>query len=150
MSRILVIAMVAALALSACGDGATSETSQDIDPGLPPTGTAPADWPEGSLDVTTADVVERPGEPRRVDLQVAGDLPNPCHIPVWDITEADGTITVDLRSASDPDLTCTQVLQPFDITIPLEAESAETELVVLEAPSGEYQFDLEFPGPTEP
>lgn len=150
MSRSFVVALVAALAFAACGDGTSSETSQDIDPGLPPTGTAPADWPEGTLDVTTADVVERPGEPGRVDLQVAGDLPNPCHIPVWDITEADGMLMVDLRSAADPDQTCTQVLQPFDITIPLEADDPDTELVVLESPSGQYQFDLEIPGSTAP
>lgn len=139
----LTLLLVAALVLAACGGGGSSQVSQDIDPGLPPTGTAPADWPEGDLTVEDADLVERSGEPGRVDLVITGDLPNPCHIPVWDIEESDRAITVDLRSAEDPDQVCAQVLQPFEITIPLESDRPDTDLVVLQAPNATYQFDLD-------
>lgn len=136
-----------ALVFAACGGGGTSQVSQDIDPGLPPTGTAPAGWPEGELTVETAELAES-DELGRIDLLVTGDLPNPCHIPVWDIEEAEQAITVDLRSAEDPDQVCAQVLQPFEITIPLESDRPDTERVVLRAPDGEYQFDVDLTSST--
>lgn len=142
------VALLLALVLAACGDGGSSRVSQDIDPGLPPTGTAPADWPEGGLTVETADLVERSGEPGRVDLVIKGDLPDACHIPVWDIGEAGEALTVDLRSATDPNQVCAQPLQPFEITIPLESARPDTTLVVLRTPSSEYQFDVDLSGPS--
>lgn len=140
------LVLLLALALAACGGGGTSETFQDIDPGLPPTGTAPAGWPVGTLTVENAELVERSGEAGRLDLVITGDLPDPCHMPVWEIEEADQALTVNLRSAADPDQVCAQVLQPFEITIPLEADMPDTMLVILRSPSAEYQFDVDLSG----
>lgn len=140
------LALLLALVLAACGGGGTSETFQDIDPDLPPTGTAPADWPAGTLTIEDAELVERSGEAGRIDLVITGDLPDPCHIPVWEIEEANQALTVNLRSAADPDQVCTAVLQPFEITIPLEPDMPDTHLVVLRSPSAEYQFDVDLSG----
>lgn len=140
------LALLLVFILAACGGGGASETSQAINPGLPPTGTAPAGWPEGDLTVEYAELVERSGEPGRVDLAITGDLPDPCHIPVWEIEESDRELTVDLRSATDPDQVCAAVLQPFEITIPLESDLPGTHLVILRVHGAEYQFDLDLTG----
>lgn len=142
------LALLLALVLVACGGGATSETFQDIDPDLPPAGTAPAGWPVGTLTVGDAELVEGSGEAGRLDLVITGDLPDPCHIPVWGIEEADQALTVNLRSAADPDQVCAQVLQPFEIKIPLETDMPDTMLVILRSPSAEYQFDVDLSSPS--
>lgn len=142
------LALLLALVLAACGGGGTSETFQDIDPDLPPTGTAPADWPAGTLTIEDAELVERSGEAGHFDLVITGDLPDPCHIPVWEIEEANQALTVDLRSARDPDQVCAQVLQPFEITIPLESDMPDTTLVILRSPGAEYQFDVDLSSPS--
>ena len=57
--------------------------------------------------------------PVQVRLVVRGALPTPCHEAVWEIEELGDAISVSLWSEADPELPCAQVLEPFEIAIPL-------------------------------
>jgi hypothetical protein len=59
--------------------------------------------------------------PVQLVLYVEGDLPTPCHELVWEVGAADseGRIEVDLYSEADPDVACIQVLEEFEVRIPL-------------------------------
>ncbi len=58
------------------------------------------------------------------DYQVAlrGSLPTPCHSLRVQIKPPDeqNNIYIEVYSVSDPNMVCTQVLQPFDVTVPLK------------------------------
>jgi hypothetical protein len=71
------------------------------------------------------------GFPVQVALQVTGNLPTPCHRPVWDVEDDGTTMAVRLVSVTEPDVLCAQVLEPFDITIPLGDFESGTRVVTL-------------------
>jgi hypothetical protein len=59
--------------------------------------------------------------PVQVRLRVKGNLPTPCHVLQWEVSEPDeqGRISVELYAATEPDRICIQVLEPFEAQIPL-------------------------------
>lgn len=59
--------------------------------------------------------------PPQYMLQVKGSLPTPCHElrAVADVPSDDSEIRVQVYSVVDPDMVCTQVLEPFEASIPL-------------------------------
>jgi hypothetical protein len=71
--------------------------------------------------------------PLQFVLEISGNLPDPCHELRVNISEPDenGRIDVALYSLSNPEMMCIQVLQAFDINIPLGS-----------FPAGEYQLYL--------
>jgi hypothetical protein len=56
------------------------------------------------------------GTPGAFELWLQGSLPTPCNAPRVDISQPDANnrIVVDAYSVVDPDVMCTQVIQPFD------------------------------------
>lgn len=52
-------------------------------------------------------------------LVVRGSLPTPCHEAVWEVQDLGEAIDVRLWSLADPAQFCIQVLEPFEISIPL-------------------------------
>lgn len=69
----------------------------------------------------TSDVLTLESFPLQFMLHLAGNLPTPCNAlrVVAYPPDAENKINVDVYSLSDPDRMCTQVLQPFDVNIPL-------------------------------
>jgi hypothetical protein len=59
--------------------------------------------------------------PMQVRLQLKGDLPTPCHQLRAVVLDPDSQdrINVELYSLVEPDLSCIQVLEPFDVTVSL-------------------------------
>jgi hypothetical protein len=57
--------------------------------------------------------------PVQVRLVVRGALPTPCHEAVWEVEELGDAISVSLWSEAHPELACAQVLESFEISIPL-------------------------------
>jgi hypothetical protein len=59
--------------------------------------------------------------PPQFQLIVKGSLPTPCHQlrAVVDLPDAQNQIHVLLYSLSDPNTACTQVLEPFEASVPL-------------------------------
>lgn len=67
----------------------------------------------------TVEVLE--SYPMQVVLRVAGELPTPCHELEWKVErhEAERRVEVKLFSVMDPGVICIQVLERFDVRIPL-------------------------------
>ncbi len=107
-----------AVLLSACGGGADEPV--DSTTATTPT-TAPLEIPDdaGPVFVETTDILLMESFPVQVALHVTGNLPTPCHQAVWEVEDDGTTIAVRLASVTDPDVFCAQVLEPFDISIPL-------------------------------
>jgi len=131
--------LLLAVLLSACGVGA----DQPVDSTTPPTPTtAPVEIPDdaGPAFVETTDILLMESFPVQVALHVTGNLPTPCHQAVWEVEDDGTTIAVRLASITEPDVLCAQVLEPFDISIPLGEFESGARVVTL---NGEEIGDFE-------
>lgn len=59
--------------------------------------------------------------PLRVELVLRGSLPTPCHTLHWtsEPPDAEGRIEIEVYSLYDPALSCIQVLEPVEATVPI-------------------------------
>ena len=75
----------------------------------------------GSVFVDESGILTMESYPSQFVLHLIGNLPTPCHQLRAVVSEPDktGRINVELYSLSDPNALCTQVLAPFEATIPL-------------------------------
>lgn len=121
--------LILTLLIAACGDG-----DQPTDSTTPtPSTTAPTAIPDdaGPVFVETTDILLMESFPVQVALHVTGNLPTPCHQPVWEVEDDGSTIAVRLASVTEPGVLCAQVLEPFDISIPLGDFESGTRVVTL-------------------
>jgi hypothetical protein len=129
MKRSLLVALLA-IGVIACGAGG-DQPIDSSDPTPPTTsgGTIPDD--AGPVFVDGTDILLMESFPVQVALSVTGNLPTPCHEPVWRVEDDGTTISVTLASVTDPSVMCTQVLEPFQISIPLGAFESGSRTVTL-------------------
>jgi hypothetical protein len=83
-------------------------------------------------------------EPAKVQLEVSGNLPTPCHFFGWEISPPDpeGIIRIEVFSSFDPDKICIQVIKPFEDTIELtDLPPGEYIVMVNEEEVGEFELD---------
>ncbi len=68
-----------------------------------------------------AQILSMESDPLQFTLNLKGNLPTPCHKLHVDVGEPDAQnqIHIDAYSLVDPALACAQVLQPFDVTVPI-------------------------------
>jgi len=142
MKRLLLIPLFAIL-LAACGASGDGDTTTD-DTTLPSPTTGPSSGPipddASPVFVETTDILLMESFPVQVVLRVTGNLPTPCHEPVWEVVDDGVTIAVALASVADPDVMCTQVLEPFEISIPLGDFESGARVVTLNGEEiGEFQ-----------
>ena len=125
------------LAVSCAGTPATPNTlSPDTVVTSPPEGTMPANEPSenplapkpgdekltrGTVFINESELVIRESFPPQISLMFRGDLPTPCHEirAVVNPPDDENKIIVDAYSVVDPEVICTQVLQPFEEGIDL-------------------------------
>jgi ABC-type glycerol-3-phosphate transport system substrate-binding protein len=124
------IGLLLAVLLSACGGGADQPTDTTI-PTTPTTATAEIPDDAGPVFVEATDILLMESFPVQVALHVTGSLPTPCHQAVWEVEDDGTTIAVQLASITEPDVFCAQVLEPFDISIPLGDFESGTRVVTL-------------------
>lgn len=76
---------------------------------------------EAFIDLEDSDLILMESYPLQVNLILRGDLPTSCHRlrVVVAPPDAERRIQVEVYSVVDPQLICTQALQPFEATIPL-------------------------------
>ncbi|MEX0698433.1 MAG: hypothetical protein WD354_01750, partial [Acidimicrobiia bacterium] len=79
----------------------------------------------------TTDILLMESFPVQVALRVTGNLPTPCHQPVWETDDDGTTIAVTLASTSEPDALCAQVLEPFEMSISLGEFESGSRVVTL-------------------
>ncbi|GAB1471973.1 hypothetical protein MASR2M66_28510 [Chloroflexota bacterium] len=75
----------------------------------------------GPVYIDKSEVLTLESSPLQFKLHIMGNLPTPCNALRVSVNppNADHKIMVDAYSMSDPNKMCTQVLQPFDVNIPL-------------------------------
>jgi len=79
------------------------------------------DLDRGNVQLEKIDLMIMESWPVQISLQVEGNLPTPCHQLRAKISEKDDDqrIEVEMYSLSHPEDICPQVLEPFDVNIPL-------------------------------
>ncbi len=75
----------------------------------------------GSVFIDAADLLLLESYPVQVRLNIKGSLPTPCNALRVIISPPDdqNQIHLEAYSLADPDLVCTQVLEPFEASLPL-------------------------------
>jgi len=75
----------------------------------------------GNVFIEESGIIFLESLPVQVRLQLLGNLPTPCHQLRAIVSPPDDQhrIQVEIYSLTDPEKVCTQVLQPFNATIPL-------------------------------
>jgi hypothetical protein len=75
----------------------------------------------GNLYLDSADVLVMESYPVQIAVNLKGNLPTPCnHLrAVIGVPDADKNIKIELYSVIDPNTMCTEVLEPFDVTLSL-------------------------------
>jgi len=94
-------------------------TESPVDPFAPKPGDE--SLTRGNVFINETSLVIRESYPPQISLSINGDLPTPCHELRVEIPEPDAEkkIMVDAYSVVDPNVACTQVIQPFQENIDL-------------------------------
>ena len=126
------------------------EPSEPNQPQEPPAGNpefapSPGDdaLTRGNVFFDAFDLILLESSPVQVELLLMGNLPTPCHQlrVVASPPDDQNRIQVEVYSLTDPDMICTQVLDPFEARIPLGA-FAEGSFTVLVNGEVVESFDL--------
>ncbi len=110
--RLVASLCVLAVLVSACagGDPGTGDGS---------TTTTTLGGVEGPVFVDFTDILYLESFPVQVRLVVRGSLPTPCHQVQWAVGDASDALDVELWSVVALGQDCAQVLEPFEVSIPL-------------------------------
>ena len=106
---------------------ANSDDSSVISPGTPMSNDQYVPQPgdtaltRGSVFLESSNILIMESFPVQISVNLKGNLPTPCnHLrTVIGKPDADKNIKIDLYSVIDPNTMCTEVLQPFDVNLPL-------------------------------
>lgn len=96
----------------------------------------------GQAFVESAQVIVAESFPPQFFLSLMGSLPTPCHQLRIVTGNPDGRhrINIDVYSVVDPNQACTQVLEPFNVNVPLgKLPSGKYEVWVNNQPAGEIE-----------
>ena len=105
--------------------GSDSPTNSDTPtaPGPAPYDPRPEDsaLTRGSVGIERTDLMSMESFPRQFSLLIKGELPTPCHELRLQVgqPDRDGNIAIEAYSVVDPNAICEQVVQPFEVTLPL-------------------------------
>ena len=128
-----------ALIQIACGDSPDDPDDSNGRP-TPTTGLTEIPTDAGPFFVDSTDILLMESFPVQVALRVNGNLPSPCHEPVWVVEDDGEAINVTLATVADTDRACTQVLVPTELSIPLGSFESGSRTVIL---NGEEAGDFE-------
>ena len=125
MKKILLTLTILIFTLTACAPSMDEPVSSD-DPVTPPTSDyAPSaddvGLSRGEVFIDSKDLLTMESFPLQFMLNVKGNLPTPCHQLRVAVSppDSENKITVDAYSVTDPISICAQVLEPFEVNIPL-------------------------------
>lgn len=100
-------------------EGTMPANEQPVNPLAPKLGDE--NLTRGDVFIQESDLLIRESFPPQISLVFRGGLPTPCHElrAVVNSPNEENKIIVDVYSVVDPDMICTQVLQPFEESIDL-------------------------------
>ncbi len=134
MWRVPFLLTALSMVLVSCAGGSVTPSGVIPSPTVPPregpaTSLPPVASPPAGAEPTARDpvyidevsLVQMESYPVQIVLRVTGSLPTPCHEARWEVVGPDalGRIEVTLYSEADPSLACIQLLEPFEISVPL-------------------------------
>lgn len=131
MKRLTFTTLVLLLALSACAstpdtpDSDDSPASSDSTPApkMNDHNPKPEDknLTRSNAYLDSTDLLTLESFPLQFMLSISGNLPTPCHqlrVAV-NAPDSENRIDVDVYSVTDPETMCAEVLQPFEVNVPL-------------------------------
>lgn len=129
MQKIFYTFLTLSMILAACAPANTPPGDLPVSSETPASGEAPAYAPQpgderllrGEVYLDSHDLLILESFPPQYVLTLAGSLPTPCHQlrAVILTNQAAGRVDVELYSLVDPDVMCIQVLEPFELNLPL-------------------------------
>jgi hypothetical protein len=81
--------------------------------------------------VDSTEILSLESFPVQVRLAVLGSVPTPCHEVLWEVDDFGWAVDVRLWSEHDRARTCIQVLEPFEVSIPLGSFESASKPVLL-------------------
>ena len=124
MRKFILITMLVIL-LTACAPLTAVPISTPTLPTMQPKDYAPRPASgrlmRGGAFLDSSDLLTLESYPLQFSLSLKGNLPTPCHHLRVTVSppDADNKVVVDVYSVTDPNTVCIQVLEPFDVSIPL-------------------------------
>lgn len=106
-----IVALAAVAGLAACGLGSPQAGQPTPEPQ-----DADGAMQEGPVFVGSTELLIMESFPVQVVLNIEGELPTPCHILEYTVSDPDeqGRIEVEMWSEAPADEQCIQVLEPFE------------------------------------
>lgn len=100
-------------------DSVTDETPAIVESYLPQQ--SDTQLKQGSVYLDSSEILTLESYPLQFTLHMKGSLPTPCHQLRVAVQQpnAQNQILIEVYSVVDPDKMCTQVLEPFEVTVPL-------------------------------
>jgi hypothetical protein len=85
------------------------------------------------VEIKDSGVVKLESDPLQVKIHLVGTLPNPCHFLRVNPSQPDDQkrIQVDVYSVTKPGEVCTEVIQNFDVEVPLGSLSSGHYLIYI-------------------
>ncbi len=120
--------------------GGDEPISEPLPPGQVPNPRPPIDGStHGEVWITSTDLLIMESFPIQVSLQVEGEKPTPCHEIFWTAEDTGEAIEITMISQVNSDQACTQVIEPFMISVPLGSWAEESRDVILNGePAGSF------------
>ncbi len=120
--------------------GGDEPISEPLPPGQVPNPRPPIDGStDGEVWITSTDLLIMESFPIQVSLQVEGEKPTPCHEIFWTAEDTGEAIEITMISQVNSDQACTQVIEPFMISVPLGSWADESRDVILNGePAGSF------------
>jgi len=104
----------------------TNPPEQPIEPNetlVDPFAPKPSDtnFTRGNVFIHEMGLIIRESYPPQISLNLAGDLPTPCHHLRVDVPDptTDNKLNIEVYTLVNPDMMCTQVIKPFEESIDL-------------------------------
>jgi len=135
MKRLFLSLLACALMITACAPSADGSVASPPDQAVSNTDDAPLQTPpnlyapnpdyaayaRGAAFINSSDLLTLESFPLQFTLHLTGDLPTPCHILQIAVAapDADHKIVLDVYSVADPNKVCVQMVEPFDVNVPL-------------------------------
>jgi inhibitor of cysteine peptidase len=134
-----------AMLLTACAPAAIatqpSAATETAMPSIPP------GYEEGPIFINSSELLVAESYPVQVHLHITGDLPTPCNRFRADVAAPNSENQIHVRAYTvvNPDMMCTQALEPFDenVAIPMDGAADGFYSVWL---NGELVGEFSYPG----